>query len=88
MKYSEGFGYKWCSSIRWEDLMAKKAFTIKCPHADQREAAFRFQGWVQTDANESTARYVPDDIYSTLRMLKESQEISQDQSQASCTDRA
>jgi vacuolar protein sorting-associated protein 13A/C len=54
----EGFGYKWCSAIRWEDLIANKSFTIKCPHNDPREAAFRFQAWVQTDVNDSVSRYV------------------------------
>lgn len=50
---SEGFGYKWCSAIRFEDLMAK-SFTIKCPHTDSKEAAFRFQAWVQTDPKDVT----------------------------------
>ncbi|KAF9459895.1 vacuolar protein sorting-associated protein 13 [Collybia nuda] len=52
----QGFGYKWCSAIRWEDLIAKKSFTIKCPHSDAKEAAFRFQAWVQTDAQDSLSR--------------------------------
>lgn len=53
---TEGFGYKWSSAIRWEDLLAKRSFTIRCPHADPSEAAFRFQAWVETDAAElSTA---------------------------------
>lgn len=56
--YSEGFGYKWCPAIRFDDLMAKKGFTIKCPHADPKEAAFRFQAWVQTDANDALLKYV------------------------------
>ncbi|KAK7058962.1 Vacuolar protein sorting-associated protein 13 [Paramarasmius palmivorus] len=47
----QGFGYKWCGAIRWEDLVAKRSFTIKCPHTDPREAAFRFQAWVQSDLN-------------------------------------
>jgi vacuolar protein sorting-associated protein 13A/C len=55
---SEGFGYKWCPAIRWEDLVAKKSFTIRCPHTDPREAAFRFQAWVQTDINDSVARFI------------------------------
>ncbi|KAG6813789.1 hypothetical protein H0H92_007201 [Tricholoma furcatifolium] len=41
----QGFGYKWCSAIRFEDLMARKSFTIRCPHTDPEEAAFRFQAW-------------------------------------------
>ncbi|KAJ7597035.1 vacuolar protein sorting-associated protein 13 [Mycena floridula] len=55
----QGFGYKWCSSIRWDDLISRKGFTIKCPHSDPKEAAFRFQAWVQTDlnANDSTSRH-------------------------------
>lgn len=56
--YLEGFGYKWCSAIRWEDLIVKKGFTIKCPHASPAEAAFRFQAWVQTDALDAVSRYV------------------------------
>lgn len=55
---TEGFGYKWCSAIRFEDLIAKKNFTIKCPHADPKEAAFRFQAWVQTDASDTTSKSV------------------------------
>ncbi|KAG6851060.1 hypothetical protein H0H93_002952 [Arthromyces matolae] len=46
----QGFGYKWCSAIRFEDLLARKSFTIKCPHTSPEEAAFRFQAWVQTDS--------------------------------------
>jgi vacuolar protein sorting-associated protein 13A/C len=53
---TEGFGYKWSPSIRWEDLISRKSFTIKCPHADPNEAAFRFQAWVHTDANEDSFR--------------------------------
>lgn len=45
----QGFGYKWCTAIRWDELSAKTGFTIKCPHSDPREAAFRFQAWVHTD---------------------------------------
>ncbi|TFK41159.1 vacuolar protein sorting-associated protein vps13 [Crucibulum laeve] len=55
----QGFGYKWCSAIRWEDLIAKKSFTIRCPHGDPKEAAFRFQAWVQTDAHDSIPRRYP-----------------------------
>ena len=51
----EGFGYKWCTAIRFEDLVAKKSFTIKCPHSDAKEAAFRFQAWVQTDTKDATS---------------------------------
>ncbi|KAG5647989.1 hypothetical protein DXG03_007023 [Asterophora parasitica] len=53
----QGFGYKWCSAIRFEDLMARKRFTIKCPHTDPSEAAFRFQAWVQTDAQASSGKF-------------------------------
>ncbi|PPQ64275.1 hypothetical protein CVT24_008413 [Panaeolus cyanescens] len=45
----QGFGYKWSTPIRWEDLIVRRSFTIKCPHSDPREAAFRLQSWVQTD---------------------------------------
>lgn len=55
----QGFGYKWCSALRWEDLVFRKGFTIKCPHADPQEAAFRFQAWVQTDGNDSATRKYP-----------------------------
>ena len=57
-RYLEGFGYKWCSAIRWEDLIVKKGFAIRCPHASPVEAAFRFQAWVQTDAPDAVSRYV------------------------------
>ncbi|KAF9015159.1 vacuolar protein sorting-associated protein 13 [Cyathus striatus] len=49
----QGFGYKWCPPIRWEDLVVRKSFTIRCPHADPNEAAFRFQAWAQMDTNDS-----------------------------------
>ncbi|KAF9453814.1 vacuolar protein sorting-associated protein 13 [Macrolepiota fuliginosa MF-IS2] len=55
----QGFGYKWSPAIRYDDLLVRKGFTIKCPHSDPREAAFRFQAWVQTDTNESSARKLP-----------------------------
>ncbi|KAF7310912.1 hypothetical protein HMN09_00634500 [Mycena chlorophos] len=53
----QGFGYKWCPAIHWEDLMARRNMTIKCTHSDPREAAFRFQAWVQTDAETSPRKY-------------------------------
>ncbi|KAJ7038206.1 vacuolar protein sorting-associated protein 13 [Mycena alexandri] len=55
----QGFGYKWCPPIRWEDLIAKRSFAIKCPHTDPREAAFRFQAWVQTDVEDANSRKYP-----------------------------
>ncbi|KAG7099216.1 hypothetical protein E1B28_001083 [Marasmius oreades] len=57
----QGFGYKWCGAIQWEDLVACKSFTIKCPHGDPNEAAFRFQAWVHSDLspNESLLRKYP-----------------------------
>ncbi|KAL0581607.1 Vacuolar protein sorting-associated protein 13 [Marasmius crinis-equi] len=57
----QGFGYKWCGAIRWEDIVARQSFTVKCPHGDPREAAFRFQAWVQSDitANDSLLRKYP-----------------------------
>jgi len=60
--FTEGFGYKWCSPVRWEDLISKKGFIMKCLHSDPKEAAFRFQAWVQTDSGE-IARFVG--IYQT-----------------------
>ncbi|THV04954.1 vacuolar protein sorting-associated protein 13 [Dendrothele bispora CBS 962.96] len=57
----QGFGYKWCPAIRWEELVSSKSFTVKCPHTDSKEAAFRFQAWVQSDLspNESLVRKYP-----------------------------
>ncbi|KAF9478514.1 vacuolar protein sorting-associated protein 13 [Pholiota conissans] len=55
----QGFGYKWCPPIRWEDLISRKSFTIKCPHADPKEAAFRLQAWVQMDTTESSTSKYP-----------------------------
>ncbi|KAF7347835.1 hypothetical protein MVEN_01541000 [Mycena venus] len=52
----QGFGYKWCPAVRWEDLLARRSFTLKCPHTDAREAAFRFQAWVQTDMDDASSR--------------------------------
>ncbi|KAF7339474.1 hypothetical protein MSAN_02161700 [Mycena sanguinolenta] len=53
----QGFGYKWCPAIRWEDLLTRRNFTLKCPHTDPREAAFRFQAWVQTDMDANSRKY-------------------------------
>ncbi|KAL1739455.1 hypothetical protein HDZ31DRAFT_77584, partial [Schizophyllum fasciatum] len=55
----QGFGYKWCSAIRWEDLVARQSFSIKCAHSDPHEAAFRFQASVRTDARDTVARRYP-----------------------------
>ncbi|KAG9314367.1 hypothetical protein JVU11DRAFT_5161 [Chiua virens] len=55
----QGFGYRWCSSLRFEDVVAKRSFSVSCPHNDQREAPFRFQAWVQTESNDPTARKSP-----------------------------
>ncbi|KIK70982.1 hypothetical protein GYMLUDRAFT_33082 [Collybiopsis luxurians FD-317 M1] len=57
----QGFGYKWCNPVRWEDIVAKRSFTIRCPHSDPQEAAFRFQAWVQSDLNpnDSLVRKYP-----------------------------
>ncbi|KAG6900136.1 hypothetical protein C0993_002481 [Termitomyces sp. T159_Od127] len=55
----QGFGYKWCSAIRFEGLLTKKSFTIKCPHTDSNEAAFRFQAWVKADLNDCVVGMVP-----------------------------
>ncbi|KAG1854132.1 hypothetical protein C8R48DRAFT_610293, partial [Suillus tomentosus] len=52
----QGFGYRWCSSIRFDDLITKKSLTIGCPHNDQQEAPFRFQAWAQSDSNEPGTR--------------------------------
>lgn len=64
----EGFGYKWCTAIRFEDLVAKKSFTIKCPHSDAKEAAFRFQAWVQTDTKDAI-KLVPSFHTKTLSLM-------------------
>lgn len=55
----QGFGYRWCQAIRWEDLIAKRNFTITCSHADTREAPFRMQASVQMDGYDSTQRKYP-----------------------------
>ncbi|KAL4070939.1 vacuolar protein sorting-associated protein 13 [Scleroderma citrinum] len=55
----QGFGYKWCSSLRFDDLIAKRSLMIQCPHGDTREVPFRFQAWVQADPNELTALKSP-----------------------------
>ncbi|KAK0465028.1 vacuolar protein sorting-associated protein 13 [Desarmillaria tabescens] len=52
----QGFGYKWCPAIRWEDLISLKSFTVRCPHNDPREAAFRFQACVDTDFRDPGLR--------------------------------
>ncbi|KAI6047634.1 vacuolar protein sorting-associated protein 13 [Pisolithus marmoratus] len=55
----QGFGYKWCSSLRFDDLVMKRSLTIHCPHSDSKEAPFRFQAWVQTDLSDLTMRKSP-----------------------------
>ncbi|OSD03423.1 vacuolar protein sorting-associated protein 13 [Trametes coccinea BRFM310] len=55
----QGFGYKWSPAIRWEDLIAKRGFTLRCPHSDANEAAFRFQAWADADANDIASRKLP-----------------------------
>ncbi|TBU65089.1 vacuolar protein sorting-associated protein 13 [Dichomitus squalens] len=55
----QGFGYKWSPAVRWEDLIAKRGFTLRCPHTDQNEAAFRFQAWAEADANDIASRKLP-----------------------------
>ncbi|TFK30442.1 vacuolar protein sorting-associated protein vps13 [Coprinopsis marcescibilis] len=55
----QGFGYKWSSPIRWEDLLSRKSFTIKCPHSDSKEAAFRLQAWAQMENNDLAAGKYP-----------------------------
>ncbi|KAI0756975.1 vacuolar protein sorting-associated protein 13 [Daedaleopsis nitida] len=55
----QGFGYKWSPAVRWEDLIAKRGFTLRCPHNDQNEAAFRFQAWAEADANDIASRKLP-----------------------------
>ncbi|KIP11945.1 hypothetical protein PHLGIDRAFT_21259 [Phlebiopsis gigantea 11061_1 CR5-6] len=55
----QGFGYKWSQAVRWEDLISKRSFSIRCPHSDPSEAAFRFQAWVDTDVKESVTRRFP-----------------------------
>ncbi|KZT30580.1 vacuolar protein sorting-associated protein 13 [Neolentinus lepideus HHB14362 ss-1] len=55
----QGFGYKWSSAIRWEDLISKKNFAVRCPHTDEAEAAFRFQACVQTDLTDPATRRYP-----------------------------
>ncbi|KAI0047829.1 hypothetical protein FA95DRAFT_1589004 [Auriscalpium vulgare] len=55
----QGFGYEWSSLIRWEDLISRQVFTLKCPHTDESEAAFRFHAFVETDAANSALRKYP-----------------------------
>lgn len=55
----QGFGYKWCSSLRFDDLILKRSLTIQCPHSDSEEAPFRFQAWVQTDPSDLPMRRSP-----------------------------
>ncbi|KAI6162193.1 vacuolar protein sorting-associated protein 13 [Pisolithus thermaeus] len=55
----QGFGYKWCSSLRFDDLVLKRSLTIQCPHSDPGEAPFRFQAWAQTDPCDLTMRKSP-----------------------------
>ncbi|KAA1471483.1 DUF1162-domain-containing protein [Dentipellis sp. KUC8613] len=55
----QGFGYKWSPAIRWEDLIARQTFTLRCPHTDENEAAFRFHTFVKTDAGHAPIRKYP-----------------------------
>ncbi|KAG6336571.1 hypothetical protein ID866_2509 [Astraeus odoratus] len=55
----QGFGYKWCSSLRFDDLITKRSLTIHCPHSDAKEVPFRFQASVQADPGDLIARKSP-----------------------------
>ncbi|KAI0094888.1 vacuolar protein sorting-associated protein 13 [Irpex rosettiformis] len=55
----QGFGYKWSPAIRWEDLVTRREFTIRCPHADSREAVFRFQTYTDTDSSDLNVKKYP-----------------------------
>ncbi|KAF8640890.1 hypothetical protein AX17_000538 [Amanita inopinata Kibby_2008] len=55
----QGFGYRWSSAVCWEDLLAKKSFTITCNHADPKEAPFRIQACVKMDGYDITQRKHP-----------------------------
>ncbi|EKM61051.1 uncharacterized protein PHACADRAFT_156217 [Phanerochaete carnosa HHB-10118-sp] len=55
----QGFGYKPSPAIRWEDLISRRSFAVRCPHTDPQEAAFRFQAWVDTDVKEAVTRKYP-----------------------------
>lgn len=68
--FSEGFGYKWSSAIRYEDLLQRKTFTVKCPHSDEHESAFRFHAHVQVDPNDVVLRSAPSQFLLTLIFLK------------------
>lgn len=54
----EGFGYKWSSAIRWEDLTSKRRLALRCPHADPAEAAFRFQVYADVEVSDISIRSV------------------------------
>lgn len=53
---SEGFGYRWSNAIRYEELLERRTFTVKCPHSDEHESAFRLHAHVQVDANDMILR--------------------------------
>ncbi|OSX67568.1 hypothetical protein POSPLADRAFT_1064162 [Postia placenta MAD-698-R-SB12] len=55
----EGFGYKWSSAIRWEDLTSKRRLALRCPHADPAEAAFRFQVYADVEVSDISIRKIP-----------------------------
>ena len=71
---SEGFGYRWSNAVRYEDLVQRKTFTIKCPHSDERESAFRFHAHVQVDPNDITLRLAPFRFLHALTPLNGNQE--------------
>ncbi|VDB84480.1 unnamed protein product [Peniophora sp. CBMAI 1063] len=54
-----GFGYKWSTGLRWNDLISHQSFTLRCPHTDQGEAAFRFHAFVKTDTITQPLRRYP-----------------------------
>ena len=58
--FPEGFGYRWSSALRWEDLMSARGtgLTLRCPHKDQTEAPFRFRLWPVTDSRDLWVRPV------------------------------
>ncbi|KAF8622462.1 hypothetical protein AX15_006983 [Amanita polypyramis BW_CC] len=53
----QGFGYRWCRAIQWEDLIAKNNLTLTCHHANSKEASFHLQTSVQMDGQDPHRGY-------------------------------
>ncbi|KIJ26913.1 hypothetical protein M422DRAFT_55306 [Sphaerobolus stellatus SS14] len=59
LRPDQGFGYRWSQALQWEELMAKPAQTVVCPHSQPNEPAWRLQACAQYDSDDPLVRRYP-----------------------------